>query len=107
MLGGGCGAVAMIQSLRNNKKLLRKKSLFKHDAIFLGTNKENYKATQGKVKEKKATPEQLREIREKTITGNKRSNRRNLLIAFTIILPLLYYVIQNTITLMVLSLIHI
>ena len=79
---GGEGSMAhMIISQRNNKKLLRRKRLFEKESTFLSIKKEYYKASQGRVDFKKATPEELKRIRNKVI-ANRKSEYRIQLIVF-------------------------
>lgn len=73
---GGEGSMAyMIASLRNNKRLLRRKRLFEKERTFLNIKKEYYKASQGKVDLKKATPKELKKIRDKVLANRRSENR--------------------------------
>jgi len=70
---GGEGSIqSMITSLRNNRNLLRKKSMFKRGRTFLSTRKEYYKTAKGKnIELKKASKEELQLIRNKIIKQRK------------------------------------
>tara|TARA_R100000306_G_scaffold260_4_gene638 strand:- start:17335 stop:17949 length:615 start_codon:yes stop_codon:yes gene_type:complete len=69
---GGGSIQGMINSLSNNKKLLRSKRLFSKEKTFLSLKQEYLKAADGKIDFKKATPEQLESIRKKLIKEKKK-----------------------------------
>ena len=78
---GGEGSMAyMIASLRDNKRLLRRKRLFEKERTFLNIKKEYYKASQGRIDFKKASPTELKKIREKVIANRKSENRTKLIV---------------------------
>ncbi len=88
-MGGEGSMQHMINTLRSNRNLLRKKSMFKRERSFLSTKKEYYKAAQGKIELKKATKEELILIRQKIIKQRRTENIR----AWSIILTLVMLVI--------------
>ncbi len=71
-MGGGGSIQGMINSLKNNKKLLRRNRMFLKDRSFLNLKKEYLKAADGEVNFKKATKKQLSEIRVKVIRERKK-----------------------------------
>ncbi len=71
MFGAGAAAQAMINSIRNNKKLLRRKRLFTRERSFLNLRKAYYKKAGGALELKKASPAQLAKIREKVLRQRK------------------------------------
>ncbi|MEN8125418.1 MAG: hypothetical protein ABFR32_09845 [Bacteroidota bacterium] len=84
-MGGEGSILHMITSLRNNRSLLRKKSMFKKDRSFLSVKKEYYKASKGKIASKKLSKEELLLIRKKVIKKRRRENIKSLIILFVII----------------------
>jgi len=87
---GGEGSIqSMITMLRNNRQLLRKKSIFKRDRTFLNTKKEYYKAAQGYIDLKKASKEELLVIRKKIIKQRRLEN----VIAWSIVLAIMIPII--------------
>ncbi len=87
---------AMINSLRNNKNLLRKRSIFKKERTFLSTKKEYYKAAQGEFDLKKATKEELKTLREKIIKQRKIENRKSWSIVLAVMISLVLILINAT-----------
>jgi hypothetical protein len=86
-MAGEGGMAHMIVSQRNNKRLLRRKRLFEKERTFLSIKKEYYKASQGRVDFKKATPEELKKIRNKVIANRKSENRIQLtVLCFSILI---------------------
>lgn len=70
---GGEGSIqGMRTSLSNNKKLLRKKSLFRPERTFLSLKSEYIESAGGEIALKKATKAQLRAIRLKIIKEKER-----------------------------------
>ncbi|MCF8371746.1 MAG: tetratricopeptide repeat protein [Bacteroidales bacterium] len=64
MFGGGAGHILdMIIRLRNNKAMLRKKSMFKKEKSFLNLNNDDFPTSKGKIRIVSATKEQLDKIR--------------------------------------------
>lgn len=57
----------MITRMRNNRKILRKKGLFKKERSFASIKKEYYKASSGKIDSKKLSKEELLLIRNRVI----------------------------------------
>jgi len=96
---GGEGSIqSMITSLRNNRILLRKKSMFKRDRTFLSTRKEYYKAAKGKqIELKKASKEELHLIRNKIIKQRKieRITTLSVVIGFIITVIIISFYISH------------
>ncbi|PHR73690.1 MAG: hypothetical protein COA67_02885 [Lutibacter sp.] len=63
-----------INSLRNNRGLLRRNSYFKKDKSFFIRRKEYLKATKGKIKSKKLSKHELLLIRNKIISNRRKEN---------------------------------
>jgi tetratricopeptide (TPR) repeat protein len=88
----------MIITLRNNKKLLRKKGMFKKERSFLQSDKSNYAAPSTGIPSEEVAPEQLEKIRSKVIGERKRRNLQ-FTIFLCVILPILgflgYLVLHN------------
>ncbi len=93
MFGGG-SAQGMKKSLSNNKKLLRSKRLFQKEQTFLNIKKEYLKATKGKVDLKKASKEELQQIRKKIIKERRKENRVLIGIAIVIASVMIYFTIN-------------
>jgi len=87
-MGGGGSMQHMMNSLRNNKSLLRKRSIFKKERTFLSTKKEYYKAAQGEFDLKKITKEELILLRAKIIKQRKIENRRSWAIVLVVMVPI-------------------
>ncbi|WP_341221017.1 hypothetical protein [Polaribacter atrinae] len=66
-MAGGGSIQGMRTSLSNNKRLLRKKSLFRPERTFLSLKSEYIESAGGEIALKKATKSQLRAIRLKII----------------------------------------
>lgn len=90
-MAGGGSIAGMIISIRNNAKLLRKKSMFKKESSFLHVKKEYLKAAEGKLDLKKATPHELKKVRE-VVKQNRRESRKLTLIALFVAAPLVLFV---------------
>ncbi len=84
-----------INLLRYNKSLLRKKSMFKPESSFLRTKREYYKAAEGKVNIKQATPEELHLIRKKVLKNQKRELLKVYLVFGIVLLTLGFFVLKN------------
>ncbi len=85
---GGEGSIQhMINSLKNNKKLLRRKSRFEKEKSFLSIDKGTYETKKEPFKSKKATPELLRKIQKET---KQASNKKKLFIGFISLICLLF-----------------
>jgi hypothetical protein len=80
MYGSG-GIKSMIDSLRNNKMLLRRKGHFEKENTFLNLSKGHFKTDRRKIKTKKASPEILKKIRTSAI-----SRRRKFVITYLILI---------------------
>jgi len=76
MLGGGSGSILdMIVRLRENNKLLGKKSFFKKS--FREKREELFRAAQkGKIKFRDATKEELAAVREKVLADRRKRSRK-------------------------------
>lgn len=85
MIGGGGSIQGMITSLSNNKKLLKSKRLFKKERAFLNLKQEYFKASKGELDFKKATKEQLLEIRKKVIKERQKEKLFSVIVAFVVI----------------------
>jgi len=85
-MGGGGSIQGMNNSLNNNKKLLRKKSLFKKERSFLNLKRAYFKAAEGEINVRNATKEQLAAIRKKVLNQRRRENRILTAIASSVIL---------------------
>jgi tetratricopeptide (TPR) repeat protein len=85
---GGEGSIQqMINSLKNNKKLLRRKNRFEKEKSFLSIDKDSYKTKQKTFKSKKAAPELLNKIRKET---KRASNKSKLLFGFIALIFLIF-----------------
>ncbi|MGS2740902.1 hypothetical protein [Sinomicrobium sp. M5D2P17] len=73
-MSGGGSIQGMINSLRNNKKLLRSKRLFSKEKTFLNIKKEYLKAAGGKLDFKKASKEDIIRIRKRVIKERQKDN---------------------------------
>ena len=71
-MAGGGSIQGMRTSLSNNKRLLRKKSLFRPERTFLSLKSEYIESAGGEIALKKATKAQLRAIRLKIIKEKER-----------------------------------
>ena len=92
---GGEGSIqGMITSLKNNKKLLRTKRLFKKEKTFLSLKKDYFKASNGVFDFKKISKEELLEIRKKVLKERKKEDLIFATIAITIISILIYFTFQ-------------
>ena len=87
---GGAGHMASMNTiLSNNKKLLRKVSIFKKDRSFMSSRKAYLKALDGKVDIRKLSKQELRSIREKVIREREKEETKNLIISVLIIIPII------------------
>ncbi len=84
-MGGEGSMQHMINVLRSNRSLLRKKNMFKRERSFLSTKKEYYKAAQGKIDLKTATKEELILIRQKILKHRRAENIRAWSIIFIVV----------------------
>ncbi len=98
MLGGFGSINHMIVTLRNNRKLLPVKPSYFKNKSYTNIKNEYYKVAKESFDIKKATPEQLKLIREKIISNRKKETRRQA-IFLSIAMPLacygLYLVFHN------------
>ena len=86
--------------LQNNRKLLRKISIFKKDRSFMSNRKAYLKATSGDVDIKKLSKQELRKIREKVIRTREKERLKHWIISILIITPVMilsYNVFNNII----------
>ena len=74
MISGG-NVQSMITTLRNNKMLLKSKSMFNKEKTFLSLNSEYLKSNYGKFEYKKVTKKELLAIRNKIIRDKKKQFR--------------------------------
>ncbi|MBW1294787.1 hypothetical protein [Aquimarina litoralis] len=91
MLGGGGSIQGMITSLSNNKKLLRSKKLFKKERTFLNIKKDSLKTSKGKLNVKKASKEELEQIRKKIKKQKRKENAILICIAVVITSFMTYF----------------
>lgn len=90
-MGWGGSAMAMIQSIKNNKALLGKRY------TYFDTKKEYLRAAKGlKISYQKATKEELRQVRVK-IRKQKKAERVRVIIVLCIILPLIILGVNKSI----------
>lgn len=94
MIAGAGSIQSMITILRNNKNMLRKKSLFRKDKSFLNLREEYLKATpiHKKIDSKKLSKEELEEIRLKVIKSYRKDNIKTFLTASVIMIVLIGFV---------------
>jgi len=90
-MGGEGSMQAMNTILRNNRNLLRKKSMFKRDQSFFKARKEYLKAANGEIDFKKISKSELRKIREKVIKERKFENLRVWMITLAILIPIIAF----------------
>lgn len=86
--------------IRNNRKLLRRRSIFKKDGAFLSSRKEYLKAAKGKIDFKKISKEELSLLRNKVIKQRRVESLRAWIITFLIGLPIIafgFYISNNII----------
>ena len=95
MIGGGGSIQGMITSLGNNKKLLRSKRLFKKERTFLNIKKEYLDATEGKVNLKKASKQELKQIRKKIIKERRKENIILTATAMVMVSIIIYFTIHT------------
>ncbi len=87
-MSGGGHMQAITQSLRENRKLLRRKKIFDKEEGFLAGQKKFHKAPKGKVPSKKISAEKRRKIGE-YIHQHAKKQWRRFLIPFSITLLML------------------
>jgi len=78
MMAGGGNIQAMINSLRNNKSHLRRKSRFKKERSFLNLKQDDYKSVVGKLNTKKLTKEERFKIRTQIVKDKRRQTYFNI-----------------------------
>ena len=66
-MGWGGSVLSMIQTLRNNRKMLRRKTPFKKNYAYFQNREAYLKTPNHELNFKSATPEQIEEVRAKTI----------------------------------------
>ncbi|WP_334113043.1 hypothetical protein [Paucihalobacter sp.] len=92
---GGEGSIqGMITTLRNNKKLLRSKRMFKKERSFLNLKQEYFKAAGGRLAFKEASKEDLLKIRQKIIQERTKNTVLFSLVAALIFSCVFYLSIQ-------------
>ncbi len=72
MFGVGLASAAMNSVLKNNRNLLRKKSIFKNEERFLRTNPDHLQGIRSKITVQKISAKQLKNIRTKTQKEQKK-----------------------------------
>ena len=88
----------MIIKLRNNKKLLRRKGMFKKERSFLQSTKEDFATDTRGIPTEDISAESLNMIRNKIITSRKKRNLRLgifLGISFPLVLLICFYFFQG------------
>jgi len=81
---GGGSVLAMIQSLRNNKNLLRKRGLFNRERSIYERKKEYYRAGKTKLDFKTVSKEELLIIRKRIIKQRKLELLKNWIIVVSV-----------------------
>ena len=94
MLGGGGKGQDMLNSIRNNKNLLRKKNIFKRERTFLQIKKEYLKATKGEIELKKATKRELAIVRQRVINESRKETSISAAIAIVVLCFFSYLSVQ-------------
>jgi len=92
-MAGGGSTQGMINSLRANRLLVRKK---KKERTFLNTRKENYNMVKGNIALKNVSETVLEKIRKKTLKQQKRENI-SIKIMLLILCPLLLWGLYKTV----------
>jgi len=90
-MGGEGSMQSMITMLRNNKKLLRRKSIFRKERSFLNTKKEYYNAVKGEFDFKKISKKELELIRDRITKKRKKEDLRAWLISLTVMIPIIWF----------------
>lgn len=88
----------MVKTIRNNKKLLRRKGMFKKERSFLQSKKEDFATPTGGIPTQVISEEKLAAIRNQLIISRKKRNRRlGLFLAISLPLVLLigFYFFQG------------
>ncbi len=91
MLGAGGSIQGMINSLKANKALLKRNTKFTRKQKYFDYKLEYLKASEGIVELKKASPEQLKQIRRKLFKQRK-ERRRKFIIGYVISIPIVVLV---------------
>ena len=78
----------MVDTIRNNRNLLRKKSMFKKERSFLGLKSEDIKLTDTKVESRKLSRTELRRIKEKTLKEARKDAMWSIIITGVLIIPI-------------------
>ena len=87
-MGGEGSMLHMINSLRNNKKLLRRKNRFKDKTHLV----KSFKWQNNAFRSKKASPELLRKIRKEAKIRRRKNRVLYLIISLIVIIPTIYTV---------------
>ena len=88
----------MVKTIRNNAKLLRKKSLFKKERSFLQSKKEDFATETSGIPTEAISEEKLAAIKNKMIASRKKRNLQLgifLSISFPLLLLLGFYLFQG------------
>ena len=88
-MGGEGSMQSMNTILRNNRNLLRKKSMFKKEKSFRYLRNKYYRNDKGKFDIRKLSKKELLEIRKKVIEDRKRENLKAWIITFIILIPIM------------------
>ncbi len=93
-MGGGGSIQGFNDSLKNNRKLLRKSSFFPKERSFLNPKREYYKAAGGVESLRNASKEELLEIR-KTIRNKRKIENIIMIVLFVIVTILTIYLMRD------------
>lgn len=80
----------MSNTIRNNRDLLRKKSMFKKERTFLRLKKEDFKTADFTIESKKLTQKETKEIKDKITNERRKDNQIAIIGVSFIIIPLLF-----------------
>tara|TARA_R100000935_G_scaffold21876_1_gene40346 strand:+ start:19041 stop:19643 length:603 start_codon:yes stop_codon:yes gene_type:complete len=83
--------LAMIQSLRYNRSLLRRKGMYPREKQFLNLKKESLRARNGTIESKKVSKEVLLRIRKKMAKQRKKENLLLVCIALVLVSIVMFY----------------
>ena len=90
---GSLGSIkAMIDSLKGNKALLRKKNPFKKDRSFLNGDRMDFKQSRKKITKAPISKEALAQVRQKTVLERKKHFRQTLLLT-VVAMPIIVLVV--------------
>jgi len=82
---------SMASILRNNRNLLRKRSILKKDNSFLSARKEYLKAAKGEIDFKSISKEELQLLRKKVLENRKAESLKIWPIAIIVAMPIIAF----------------